>query len=424
MPTLTHRLLTNQYRNILNVSGWSSLFNHVFSAKTLRSGLTFTWFPYLINVGAIILLLTGTNCSRVSDDFISIHLKPNNEKVQMSKFIDEVEYLTLRAPRGVRIGAIEKVIVHNNEYFIRHTPSNPAITVFDSDGRFKHNIGKHGRGPGEYVGLHDFTINHQQNEVVLMDLMVQKMHYYCTEGKYKFSNDLPIHALKFSWLNDDDFIFWVGNLYNDLMNKDESQLWNVYVVNKDLNIKSKYLEVPKEFMGVMNGSSPSSLSPYKEGVNIVSPLSNYIYHYRKGEFRTKYYLDFGSLNCDFINEFRQYNGLASSFVFNLRKTGATYYSNQFFEFENHLYFTFISNDKMYSVIYDKLNEASHVGIGYPDDDINNAIFGRAVGNNQNRLITVIEPLLLLDDEEKFPEKLEHLRLSPRSNAFLALYKLH
>lgn len=106
-------------------------------------------------------------------------------------------------------------------------------------------------------------------------------------------------------------------------------------------------------MGATNGSLPSSLSPCEGDINIVSPLSNSIYHYRKGEFRTKYYLDFGPLNCDFVNEFRQYDGLTSSFVFNLRKTGATYYPNQFFEFKNYLYFTFISNDKVYSVFYDK-----------------------------------------------------------------------
>src|SRR5690606_26116382 len=170
------------------------------------------------------------------------------------------------------------------------------------------------------------------------------------------------------------------NLYNEVINKDVSQLWNIYVVSQNLTIKDKYIEVPKEFMGATNGSSPSSLSPYKDGVNIISPLSNNIYYYSNGTLNLKYYLDFGALNCDFNYEFQKYDGLISSFVFNLRKTGATYYPNQFFEFENYLFFTFISNNEMYSVFYDKKTETAHVGFKYPKDDINDTLFGKAVGS--------------------------------------------
>lgn len=381
------------------------------------------YFKFVVILATILITVSCSDSKRISDEYITIQLKPSNEKQLLSSFVDEASFVKLITPADMKVGSIEKIIFHNNDFYVRHTPTRPAISVFDSGGKFKYNIGKQGRGPGEYVGLHDFTIDDQQNEVVIIDLMQQKMHHYGIEGIYKFSNDLPIHALEFSHIVDDGFIFWVGNLYNDVMNKDESQLWNVYVVNKDLSIKNKYLEVPKELMGAINGSLPSSLSPYEGGVNIVSPLSNYIYHYRKGNFKTKYYLDFGSLNCDFINEFRQYNGLTSSFVFNLRKTGATYYPNQFFEFKNYLYFTFISNDQMHSVFYDKNGETSYVGIGYPDDDINNAIFGRAVGSYQNRLVTVIEPMLLLDENNKFPEKLNYLSLTPQSNAFLAIFRI-
>lgn len=375
------------------------------------------------NFGSSIFFASCTESPIKNDNYVTIRLKPIDEKQPISKFIDEVEYIKLQTPINMVIGSVEKVIVYNSDYYVCHTPTNARISVFDSEGVYKYNIGNQGRGPGEYVGLHDFTINSEQDEVIITDLMQQKMHYYRIDGNYKKSNDLPIHALKFSYLVNDGYIFWVGNLYNEIMNKGESQLWNVYVVDQDLKIKSKHLEVPKEFMGAMNGSLPSSLSPYKEGVNIVAPLSNYIYHYQNGIFKTKYYLDFGSLNCDFIEEFQKYYGMTSSFVFNLRKTGATYYPSQFFEFQNYLYFTFISNDEMYSVFYDKKSETAHVGFEYPIDDINDAIFGKAVGSNSNGLITSIEPLHIVDEEEKFPQSLDYLQLEPNSNPFLAVYKM-
>jgi hypothetical protein len=248
---------------------------------------------------AALFFASCTESQKSIDTYVTIRVKPIENHLPISKFIDEVEYKKLQTPKNMIIGGVEKVIVHKGDYFVRHTPSNARISVFNSEGVYKYNIGSQGRGPGEYVALHDFTINSEHDEVVITDLMLQKMHHYSLDGKYKKSNDLPIHALNISYLFNEGYIFWVGNLYNEIMNKDESQLWNVYVVNQELKFKSKHFEVPKEFMGAMNGSMPSSLSPYQEGVNIVAPLSNYIYHYQEGTFKTKYYLDFGTLNCDF-----------------------------------------------------------------------------------------------------------------------------
>jgi hypothetical protein len=63
---------------------------------------------------------------------------------------------------------------------------------------------------------------------------------------------------------------------------------------------------------------------------------------------------------------------------------------------------------LYSVFYDKKNETAHVGIDYPLDDINDAIFEKAVGSNKNDLITSMELLNIIDEDEKFPQKLDYL----------------
>lgn len=381
------------------------------------------FFLSIIVVISIFSISCNNNTPK-KEDYVTISLTPSTKQLSMSEFIGQTKYIKLTTPKGIALGNIEKVLVHDDLFFVGHRSSKATLSVFNSQGKFQYNIGKQGRGPGEYVGLHDFNIDRTQKKVVIMDLMTQKMHFYNLEGAYLRSDALPIHALKFSILQSGDYIFWVGNLYNEVMNKNEIRLWNLYVVNSDLSVKDKYLEVPKKFMGVMHGSLPSSLSPFENGVNIYAPLSNYIYHYNsKGNFSTKYYLDFGSLNCNFLSKLLKDKGIKSSFVFRLRKTGATYYPNQLFEFKKYLYFTFISDDDMYSVFYDKENKSSHVTRGYPDDDINGAIFGRAVASTSNRLITVIEPVLLIDENNNFPEKLQHLKLNPNSNSVLAIYKM-
>jgi hypothetical protein len=383
----------------------------------------FNYYCCLIIATVTIFTTSCSDSSKNKDDYTTIHLKPVNHHQPMSKFIDEVEYIKLETPKGMELGHIVRIIFHNDNYYIRHYAAKPTISVFNNKGKFKYNIGRQGRGPGEYVGLHAFTINSQQNEVIIMDLMQQKMHYYNIEGTFLRSKKLPIHALDISYLEDDGYVFWVGSLYNEVMNKNASKLWNLYVTKADLSTKGKYLEVPKEFMGVMHSSIPCSLSPYNGGVNIVAPLSNYIYHYRKGEFTTKYYLNFGSLNCDFLNELRQYDGIKSSFFIHLKETGATYFPDNFFEFKNYLYFTFISKEKKYSVFYDKNNETPNIGLDRPVDDLNGAIFGRPVGSTQGSIISVIEPILIMDKNENFPDKLNYLHLKPEDNSILARYKV-
>ncbi|MGQ1947697.1 6-bladed beta-propeller [Geofilum sp. OHC36d9] len=379
-------------------------------------------FFFLILLGSI-LVVSCENESSQNNDFITINLSPKNDSLIMSQFISNVDYVPLKTPANFPIGNIESVVIHDNFFFVNHTATKAVISVFNAKGDFQYNIGSIGRGPGEYVAMHGFTINTETNDVIIMDLMTQKMHYYTEKGKYLKSEKLPIHGLDIMSF-ENGFVFWVGNLHNTIINKDVTKLWNLYVTNSNLEITNKFLEVPKEFMGVMQGSLPSSLSPYKDGVNIVQPLSNYIYEYKKGELKTKYYLDFGSLNCDFLGEFRKDKGNPGSFLFRLRKTGATYYFSHFFEFNNYLYFTFLSGNEMYSTIYDKNQNIANVGKGYPIDDINDAIFGKTVGSYQGHLISVIDPVLLLDDENNVPPALQYLQLTENSNPVLAIYKIH
>ncbi len=372
-----------------------------------------------------LLLFITISCKKQDNEYETIKLKPKNEQVKMSRFIKTVEYIKLKTPKGLPIGDISNVIIHNDMLFVCHSSYNPLISVFDKNGIFKYNIGKIGRGPGEYSTIHSLTINDKTEEIVINDLIIQKAHFYNINGTHIKSIDLPIHALELAYINNNEYTFWVGGLYNEGLNVNESKLSNLYIADDQLNIKQSFLKIDKEFKGVTNGSLPSSLSLYKNGVNIVSPLSYYVYNYTDGKFSTKYYMDFGSLESNFKYELRQLDEMQKgAFFFKFRDTGATYYINQFFEFDNYMFFTFLSNNKMYSVVYDKKHKVPYVTLNYPIDDINGAIFGKTVGRDgNNKLITTIEPMLLTNEDEKFPEKLDYLNLSSNSNPIIAIYKI-
>ena len=60
------------------------------------------------------------------------------------------------------------------------------IKVFNTDGRLMRIIGRKGQGPGEFQ--RPFTVQiTAQNEVVIWDVMVRKLHFFSLDGEYKKS---------------------------------------------------------------------------------------------------------------------------------------------------------------------------------------------------------------------------------------------
>src|SRR5690554_3457180 len=168
----------------------------------LKKMRTFLFFSII--VGISIISVSCNNRSHKENEYETISITPSNKQLPMSQFIGQIEYIKLTTPKGMALGNIEKVIVHDDLFFVRHGSSNPSVSVFNSEGEFQYNIGKQGRGPGEYVALNDFNIDRTQKTVIIMDLMLQKMHFYNLDGGYVRSDALPIHALKFSSLKNGD----------------------------------------------------------------------------------------------------------------------------------------------------------------------------------------------------------------------------
>ena len=60
------------------------------------------------------------------------------------------------------------------------------IKVFNSDGRLMRIIGRKGQGPGEFQ--RPFTVQiTAQNEVVVFDVIIQRLHFFSLDGEYKKS---------------------------------------------------------------------------------------------------------------------------------------------------------------------------------------------------------------------------------------------
>src|SRR5690554_4999334 len=181
------------------------------------------------------------------------------------------------------------------------------------------------------------------------------------------------------------------------------------------------LKVPNKFKGCIQGSAPSSLSCYENTISITQPLSNIIYCYKNGSLESRFEIDFGALACDFDAERDLYTGNPSTFAPYLRTRGYSLPPSRFFEFKNLIYFDFKSVDETYFVFLDKASGVTHIGNELVDD-VDHGIFGLPIASWDEKLVTIIEPMDLLD-RPILPQGLIGKELDELSNPILALHTL-
>lgn len=109
--------------------------------------------------------------------------KDPETKFFLTELSSDIRYLKLETRPECMIDQVMKVLVDNNLVFV-HSHSNPAghLFIFSNSGKFIRQIGKQGRGPGEYSSVHDFTIDRENKKIYLIDSM-GKLFVYDYSGK-------------------------------------------------------------------------------------------------------------------------------------------------------------------------------------------------------------------------------------------------
>lgn len=95
-------------------------------------------------------------------------LKDVNERIEPMSVFEEFEYVTLETTDQSLFGAIDKLIVFDDNYYILDKAKKKQILVFSKDGAFVRTIGDIGKGPGEYTNIEDFTIDETTKNIILL----------------------------------------------------------------------------------------------------------------------------------------------------------------------------------------------------------------------------------------------------------------
>jgi hypothetical protein len=143
-----------------------------------------------------------------------------------------------------------RILVTENEIFILNNPnigsSQMNILRFGIDGQFLNSIGQTGKGPGEFMGVNDFFVNKNTEQIELVCSHNQMLLFKVTgeySGEIKNPNKIPVNS--FIKSNEGNYFIY-GGPNNGFDNH------RIYLVDSEGEIINKYLEQETNLSPIAN----------------------------------------------------------------------------------------------------------------------------------------------------------------------------
>jgi len=328
----------------------------------------------------VIMLACFSSCQETTNEQKNIaveHIKVDvQEKYPVGNFEDyftSSKIIPLETIENSLFAKIDRLSLHKDKIFILDRKSN-AVLIFSNTGKFLNKIQDLGKGPGEYASLMDFTIDKDNERVILYTDRPYKLITYGMDGKF----------LKEDLIND---------LYLSIGYKDNKLLFRPIYTEKGKMFSTYDLETRKredfigtdekdKFFSSLGSSAPNIISD--KTIHVSLPYSEMIYEYDGNKFKPKYYIDFGRNKTpdNFFDNFKDLQG-----VFKYAKENKYVYGvSNFRESKDYITFSFQGAN---IAIYSKASKKTKVFSAMPNDDDRMAFYNYfAHDGDDNNLITV------------------------------------
>lgn len=153
------------------------------------------------------LLLAISSCNGINKKVYPILevidlSEPKEGNSLLSTITNDIEYVKLETTESSLVGRIEQIIINEAGIFVQE---KQRLLHFDLNGRFLKDIGKSGRGPGEFNGLLDLYIDVKDSRIYLMQGNL--ILVYSIDGDFLFSKKITGRKRLMSKINDNQFLF-------------------------------------------------------------------------------------------------------------------------------------------------------------------------------------------------------------------------
>lgn len=135
---------------------------------------------------------------------VSINIDDFNQSGNLSEFLEITELIPLETNQICLVNRIDKVVMFESKIFV-FDENSQKILLFNHDGTFIRQIGRPGKGPGEYLEISDFDIDRVRNLVYVLDF--KNVHTFSLNGEFQKTTKTQFMAQKLLVLNSNEIIF-------------------------------------------------------------------------------------------------------------------------------------------------------------------------------------------------------------------------
>lgn len=179
----------------------------------------------------ILLLACFTVKSQTSKKLITVYvLDAKNSELNLTHIADDIKYLPLG--NEIFLSEIEQVKYFDEQYFV--IDKNKGFFRFSEKGKLLNQIGKQGKGPGEYLHIVDFVVHPQTGNIY--SIRGEKPNHimvFSLNGKYLQTIELKNLAKNIGITNQNLCIYYFDSRQNiekniEILDKDGNMLVNYF----------------------------------------------------------------------------------------------------------------------------------------------------------------------------------------------------
>lgn len=147
-----------------------------------------------ILLGSIFLIMASCQNNEDKETFMEFDIPEainNPEEIKMSDFISQISYVELETIPESLLGAVESIIPAADNYLVYTRKSQ--VKLFSKNGDFIRDIGKFGKGPGEYQSIGNMFWDEKDQEIIIQSIQSNSLIFYSINGDHLRTFECPYY---------------------------------------------------------------------------------------------------------------------------------------------------------------------------------------------------------------------------------------
>jgi hypothetical protein len=228
---------------------------------------------------------TSSETGLVSIPFAEIVNHP--QEISLSSIASKVNYIPLETSTRSLVGEIIEICLTKDYIFIQHRRS-PLLMQFDRNGKFIRNIGKTGKGPGEYTLIRCFSIDEKNRIVFIQENWRKEILQYSFDGMYLGSLRYNDEFVKIAFAGKEEFV-----CFKEPVRGSEKYVFNILKADEVLPLVKNYcfwdFQAPFEYGRFYSGRK--TFYKYNDQLHLKGWYNDTIYKYNAGKVKPTIHID-------------------------------------------------------------------------------------------------------------------------------------